>query len=598
MVKFYYPPVALLPQANVESVELAGAKCIIAVDEERQFYNIINIFNEKSLGIFWKEASISDQIEHLRIISEDAEALYDPKVLKERVIKSLKKIINQGLILFGVASFEGNAFESTVPFEEFDEMSPEHAKRLTNLYKSTRLRNYFPDIKQGKFVEINFFGKANRFFLLPNKKDIHEIASMVYPLKGNATGIVTVAQGAANFIILTTHNIIGDLGEIPLDLEILEQMFDLIDKDVLKSPISWFKFDLGLLGLEKLDGWDEIKDDEDLKEAITQYKKYMLGLIVERQEKTPLEKILDEDLGKPINIEQLSDEQMEEDLDLIIPVLNELNELQITSKEISLLYDPPKILFRYSDTKQASIGGGMYVLSIDVGKNIACISKLREETSWGEYFVDDESEEVFHDTYFDLKQDEDYVELKDATQLRDIVQKTFQDIIKGSELFLGILELESNAFEFSLFREIDVSEEEVEKLRDLYQNKIKEGKYPKLKDRHIKITWYGKGREYFINPDCIGILDLASKFIKNPAYNNRYVAGVVCVDKESTYFYILSNNLTSNMESQPIEEVDKDLLLDLYKDVEEKNIAPLCWFKITLGFESLAIHQFWQGAYQ
>jgi len=594
MVKFYYPPAALLPQASSESVELAGAKCIIAIDEERQFYNIMNIFNEKSLGIFWKEAAISDQIEHLKIISEDAEALYDPSVLEERIVKVINKVINQGLILFGVANFEGNAFESTVPFEEFNSLSEEDSQKLTNLHKVSRMRNAFPDVKQGKFVEINFFGKANKLFLFPNKKNIHEIASMMYPYKGNATGIVAVAQGAANFIILTS-NMFGKSSDIQIDQEILEQMFKLLKKDVLKSPISWFKFDLGLKGLEKLEGWNEIKGNKKVKEAIQKYKNYLQGLIVERSEKTPLEKILEEDLGKPIRIEDIPKDRIEEDMDHLIFVLNKLNEAQITGEEISLLYDPPRFFFQYSNTKQAAIGGGMYLLSIDVGKNIACISKLREDISWGEYYRDEKSDTIYHDTYFNLKQEDDYFELKDATQLRDIFKKTIQEIIQGSELFLGTLELESNAFEFSLFRELDLKDEHIEKIKDIYQNKIREGRYPKLEDRHIKIKWIGEGRDLFINPECIGILDLAEKIRNSKAYEKKYIAGVVCADSKSTYFYILTNNISEGPEEQ---NIDKDTLNKLFSDLENTNIIPICWFKITLGLESLQIHPYWNGAYQ
>ncbi len=596
MVKFYYPPAALLPHGNRESVELAGAKCIIAIDEEREFYNISNIFNEKSLGIFWKEAEISDQIEHLKVISEDAAALYDPNVLENRIVNTIDEIVKKGLILFGVANFEGNAFESTVPFEEFSNLREEDSKRLTNLYKSSRMRNAFPDVKQGKFVEINFFGKANRYFLLPNKKDIHEIASMVYAFDGNATGIVAVAQGAANFIILSSK-MFESQSNVQIDEEILQQMFKLLKKEVLKSPISWFKFDLGLHSLEKIEGWNEIKDRENVKQAIEKYKKYLHGLIVERTEKTPLEKILDEDLGKPIILDEISEEQIEKDIDELHNVLFELNEMQTTSKEISLLYDPPKLLFRYSNVDRAVIGGGMFMLSIDVGKNIACIETIREIISWGEYFHDNDSEEIYHDTYFDLTQDQDFLVMKDATELRDKAKKALQDIMKGGELFLGLLELESNAFEFSLFRELELAEEDVAKLKNLYQTKISEGKFPKLVDRHIKITWSGKNKNLFVNSDCIGILDLAAKMTKIPAYNKKYIAGIVCVDGQSTYFYILTDNIDQTDEDFE-NEIDEENLEKMFQDIKETNIAPLCWFKITLGKDSLSIHPFWNDAYQ
>ncbi|MCF2141977.1 MAG: hypothetical protein K9W44_18150 [Candidatus Lokiarchaeota archaeon] len=595
-MRLYNPPAALLPKGDKFSVELAGAKTILALTEEKDFINIASVFDELSLGEFWKDnPAIADQIEKINIKYEDSDALYDPKILAERIISTIDRIRTRGLILFGTASFEGNAFESSV-FDEL-ELSFEDQDRLLNLYKKSRIKGAFPNVKKGisglnEYVEINWFGDASKFFTLTDKKDLNEIAAMTYPYEGTVTGIVAVAQGAANFIILTdTIFKKTDSAQIHIDKRNLNQMFKLLNKGILSAPISWFKIDLGYKGLQSLEGWDEIKDLPEVKKAIASYRDYHRSLIIQKEKKT-IEKILDEDLGNPIDFSKLTEEEIEDDLEQIMATLNRLNELQMSSVEESFLYDPPKILFSQASSNLAPIGGAMSLLSIDVGQNISCVASLRENVSWGEFLCDDESQELDEETFFDIREDQDFFELENPIQLRDIYTKTFQNIMRGSELFLGLLELEANSFEFSLFQELPLEETILKKLQESYHLKIRQGKYPQLKDRHIKIIWKGKGKQVFTFPNCFpSILDIAQTIFYDKKYHDKYFTGIVCVDENSTYFYTLTNNI-----KEENKKVDQTTLKQLFEDLNKSEIALLCWFKINLGLSSLKNHPYWKGA--
>jgi len=600
-VRLYNPPSALLPKGDKFSVELAGAKILLAMTEEKDFINIKSLFEELSLGEFWRDnPAISDQIEKINIKHEDSDALYDPKVLAERVITTLERIQKRGLILFGVASFEGNAFETSV-FNELD-MNYEDQDRLLNLYKRRRIEGSlgsFPNVKKGisgvnEYVEVNWFGNASPYFNLPNKKNLNDIAAMIYPYDGSVSGIVAVAQGAANFILLTDKIFDDkDEDEIHIDKRTLNQMFDLINKNVLAAPISWFKIQLGYKGLEFLDGWDEIKDMPAVKDAGKKYLDYHRKLIIQKEQKS-IEKILDEELGNPIDISQLSEAQIEEDLSEIMGSLNQLNELQMSSVEESILYDPPKILFANANQHSAPIGGAMSLLSIDVGQNISCIADLREDVSWAEYFCDEESQELDVEAFYEIKEDKNYLELENPIQLRDIYSQTFQKIMQGSEAFLGILELESNGFEFSLFQELTINTDNLDKIQKYYRDKIQQGKFPKLQDGHITIVWKGIGKRVFTFPNCFpSILDIAETLHNDENYHDKYVCGVVCVNEKSTYYYTLANNVVSDDD-----KIDESTLLQMFEDLRNTNLAPFCWFKISLGMESLKIHPFWKIAIQ
>ncbi|MHA1720073.1 MAG: hypothetical protein ACTSWX_03550 [Promethearchaeota archaeon] len=599
MAKLYHPPPALLAKGTKLYVELAGSKSFLAMDEEKDFINIRNIFDELSLGEYWRgNPDIADQIEKLTIKHEDAEALYDSNILVERIVSTLDEIISKGLIFLGIASFEGNAFETSV-FDEMD-LSWGDQKILLDLYNKSRIEGAFPDVRKGlgnlnKYVECNWFGTASKYFTLPGKKKLNEIAAMLYPYSGNVSGIVAVAQGAANFIILTDSFLKSnseDESEIRFDKYNLNQMFHLIEKGVLAAPISWFKIDLGLKSLEVLSGWDEIKDLEPIKQVQKRYIEYHKKLI--RQRERTIDNILDEDLGRMIDISCMTDEEIERDLSCCMDALNRLNEMQLSSQEISLLYNPPKVLLSYGNEKRAAIFGAMSLLSIDIGSNISCISDLRRDLSWGEYVYDEYNKEIDDDSFLNIQGDKDFLELENPLQLRDIYSKTFQDIIHGREIFLGLLELESNAFEFSLFQELDINEQDLQTLRQFYQDKS-EIKLPSLKDGHVQIRWYGDGKEYFtfINHECIGIYDLADIIYSDPAYDDKYATGIVCVDSNSTYFFILNNDF-----EKKTNEINEKTLEIMYQKLLNTDLAPLCWFKITLGLESLKKHTFWREASQ
>ena len=605
-MRLYDPPSALFPKGSKYSVELAGAKILLAMDEEKEFHNIGDIFTELSRGDFWRgqeNIRIADEIEKINILNEDAEALYDPNVLAIRVITALELIQKRGLLFFGVASFEGNAFETLV-FDEV-ELDPDDQDKLLNLYKAKRKSGY-PDLMPGEgsdaFTEINFFGAASNYFTIPNKRELHDLAAILYPYEGYASGIVTVAQGAANFILLT-DNIFKtkNHSEIHIDRRNLNQMFKLINMGVLAAPISWFKIDLGLKGLEALDGWEKIKDRPEIIDAVSIYQKYLRNLIIAR-EKNSVEKMLEEDLGTYIqDISSMSDEEIEEDHDKCMGALNRLNELDEEDKAVSLLHDPPKILFAHGkNKKKVAIGGAMSLLAVDVGTNLCCIADLRENVSWGEYILGETPEELDESAFYNIQEDQSFLELENPTELRDIYGKAFQQIMQGSEAFLGVLELESNGFDFSLFRELDIEGEDLQKICDYYRSKIKTGKYPKLQNGFIKVKWRGRGKEYFSFTDEFpSILDIIEKINTGDAYQDKFATGIVATTEESTIFYILANNYSpKHSEMTESSKIDHETLSALFEACENTNLAPLCWFKITLGMKTLRNHPYWKQAIQ
>ncbi|MCK5347314.1 MAG: hypothetical protein KAR20_28085, partial [Candidatus Heimdallarchaeota archaeon] len=68
---------------------------------------------------------------------------------------------------------------------------------------------------------------------------------------------------------------------------------------------------------------------------------------------------------------------------------------------------------------------------------------------------------------------------------------------------------------------------------------------------------------------------------------------------ESTVFYILASNYdTRKGEALDSPKIDQNTLTELMEACENTNLAPLCWFKITLGMKTLQNHPYWKRAIQ
>ena len=164
----------------------------------------------------------------------------------------------------------------------------------------------------------------------------------------------------------------------------------------------------------------------------------------------------------------------------------------------------------------------------------------------------------------------------------------FQKIIQNNQLFFGTFEVESNGFEFCLFPELDINDKSLEQIRHYYKSKINSGKFPKLEEGSIQIYWKGPGKEFFTNPECVGIYDLAHKIKTHEEYETGEAYGVVCVDSFAAYFYIISGSLTSGQLYGNI-----DILHALFEACENTEMAPVSWFKISMGLDTIKKNKLW-----
>jgi hypothetical protein len=98
-------------------------------------------------------------------------------------------------------------------------------------------------------------------------------------LRGQISGIVVVNKNDAEFVILQ-DTINSRESEAKLEWIVLKEL--LADfKERRKVPITWFKWSYGLESLFKVWGFDQIRDDPEVKKYIEDYNQRIADIVVE-----------------------------------------------------------------------------------------------------------------------------------------------------------------------------------------------------------------------------------------------------------------------------------------------------------------------------
>jgi len=283
-IDFYDPPGALLAKGSKEGVELGGTKCIVSIDQVHNFFNEGNIYTEMSWGAFYDIEGLEDQIDTFTTKEYDS-IREDPDKLVETIIRAIVGIIRGNKLFYGIADFECDAFmnqNTVIPGLSLD---VQIINKLMEAHKKTRDENLFPDITQtrGKNkIKIEFQGTKKKNLHFFGSK-LEDLADKLRLANGFATGIVCTSKGAANFYIMN-DTIVFREDEKP-ELYIDKDNIIVIEMGIQRKllfPISWFRIDLGIKSLETLELWKEIKDNPNIKKALSAYENYITHLILKK----------------------------------------------------------------------------------------------------------------------------------------------------------------------------------------------------------------------------------------------------------------------------------------------------------------------------
>jgi hypothetical protein len=295
-LEFINPPRAILASGTKEGVELGGTKSILSVDGNHNLYNEGTIFTEMSWAEFYKDLEgLEDQIDTFTT-TEFKSVREDPEALVRIIVNSIKNIINNNKIFYGIADFEVDAFLNQNCIIPGLKLDYEIINKLMEAHKKTRDRNLFPEIiidtKGIKKIKMEFQGtnKKNLKIFGSNLEDISDKLRMA---KGFATGIVCTSRGAANLYIVSDNIVFNEkeLAELYID----DENITIIDMGIQREllfPISWFRIDIGLSSL------DQIKDNPELRKSLELYDNYITNLVFKKYKMIASEELIGRDLDE------------------------------------------------------------------------------------------------------------------------------------------------------------------------------------------------------------------------------------------------------------------------------------------------------------
>lgn len=284
-INFFGPPDPVLATGSKQGVELGGSKILLSINKNYDFYNEGSIFTEMSWAEFYKEEGLEDQID--TFITQKYDSVRDnPDTLAKTIIESIRKIMEEERLFYGIADFECDAFlnqNTVIPGLKLDK---DIINKLMEAHKKNRDKALFPKLiknKQGKkSINISLQGLNRKKLMFPGK-NLADYADKLRLAKGFATGVIVTSKDAANFFLMNDFIVFKE-EEIP-EFYIDQDSITVIEMGIQRNilfPITWFRIDIGTRSLETLELWDVIKENKELQEVLKQYDDYILNLVVEK----------------------------------------------------------------------------------------------------------------------------------------------------------------------------------------------------------------------------------------------------------------------------------------------------------------------------
>jgi hypothetical protein len=263
--------------------------------------------------------------------------------------------------------------------------------------------------------------------------------------------------------------------------------------------------------------------------------------------------------------------------------MSKLDELATKDQAVNRIYYPPPTLISFASQEGMEIGGSTVVVSTGTGRNLYMVPELKRMQMWGKFYKDLEGNPQIEDF---IAMDEKDIE--SSGDLENIIQKAFISIRRNNQIFLGIMEIEGNGFEKNVFEEFELPWEEIEKLMQINIKRRMIIKYPEIsKENWIEIRYYGKQKDFLANNIRQGTLEIAEETVKDPRYSQGILIGIVCVDEEATYFFILGDNFDHLNESNYKMPVDRITLEKMHDLIDKSQLTPVSWWKLKFGFAGL-----------
>jgi len=306
---------------------------------------------------------------------------------------------------------------------------------------------------------------------------------------------------------------------------------------------------------------------------------------------------IEDDFGIPVNPSQMNEDTLTKDLMESLKAMSALDDLARKDEAISRIFYPPRALFSYSNKEGMEIGGSTVLVSMGVGREISMMTEFAMDQTWAVF--DNEIDEGNPQIKFIIPKEGTFIDEPEG--LERIIHNGFINIKRNGHVFLGICEINGNGFETNSFQtELEMKTEDLTKLNEIYLERIKTIKYPELvDDKWIEIQYIGREKtiEFLTNPSSVGILDIAYDTINDMRYSKGKLSGIICVDEEAVYFFILSDNFDNLSSDNPNYSIDYENLSKMYELIETSKestkLTPVSWCQIGFGIQAFQNVPLW-----
>lgn len=287
-----------------------------------------------------------------------------------------------------------------------------------------------------------------------------------------------------------------------------------------------------------------------------------------------------------VKLEKMSKDDIFKDLEASLKALSQLDNLALEDHATSRIYYPPLSLISKASKEGMTIGGSTVILSMGTGRNLWMVPEIKCTQMWGKFYEDSDLSDQFED--FVALREKD---IESSEELENLLQNAFIRIRSNNHMFLGLCDFEGNGFERNVFDpELMLDSVDISKLMEIHQQKREKMHFPELEsEQWIEVRYFGKPEiiKLFKNPKTSSILEIAHETSNNPIYRIGNISGIVCLDEEAAYFFILSDNFKSIHSGTENEyNVDNETLQKMYRLIEEMDLTPASWWRLTLGFQS------------
>lgn len=248
--------------------------------------------------------------------------------------------------------------------------------------------------------------------------------------------------------------------------------------------------------------------------------------------------------------------------------------------------NPPAPLFATGDQEKVELFGALSLLTLTDLREIEVFDPLEDRREVGIY--EDDPDANASDQLKDLQ----FVRMQMDTEEPEVLLKRlnymFDSLEHDKAIFLGLLEMEANAFERSVHLEID--QKIIDKIVAIHKHFRDETKFPEVKKRgfrhkYVRVIFKGADvASFYPVQDDWKLGDLANHLNRLEGF----IAGIVVGGpKGRAEFYVLANSLRPIGIPEDQVRVDWVTLKQLLAEIMSKQKVPISWFRLDVGLPAL-----------